>query len=286
MPTNLSHPLAQSPPGLLDLTPTLWLRAGIGQSEMAALPPLSFLLLADRLAELYEMVFPDQPDWLEEEIGHWRDEEDVAAAVAQFLQRVNALFPVHDDIWDMDLEIVEWRLYEIPVTPLGYDIWYDDWQDLAEPAAYLLHMYYSREDADNPLRCDAFADLYPALQTPRFLQPHRLVRTLREMTLAEPLHALPDLIEMLDHNTGNVWLDVGELSLMEGGGYPSWSQEELAWLTETWREAQPVWARVRCLLDWQNGSAEEIGYKLTAVRAALLEAYRRAQSTGETDAST
>ena len=71
------------------------------------LPPLAFLLLADRLAELYEMVFPDQPEWLWAETVQWQNEEDVAAAVERFLQRVGVLFPVHDEIWDVDLEVVE-----------------------------------------------------------------------------------------------------------------------------------------------------------------------------------
>jgi hypothetical protein len=45
---------------------------------------------------------------------------------------------------------------------------------------------------------------------------------------------------MLDHNTGNVWLDVGEMSLAEGGGYPEWSRENVDWLAEEWRQARPV----------------------------------------------
>jgi hypothetical protein len=89
------------------------------------MPPLSFLLLADRLAELYEMVFADHPEWLEEEVGHWQREEDVATAVEQFLGRMSALFPVHDEIWDVDLEVIEWRLWEIPLIPMGFDEWYD-----------------------------------------------------------------------------------------------------------------------------------------------------------------
>ncbi|MBE2225474.1 MAG: hypothetical protein IAF02_28320, partial [Anaerolineae bacterium] len=261
MQPNLSYALAHPAPGILDITATLavapsiprnlicpnpstpdpWssLRACTERSEVTNLPPLSFLLLADRLAELYAMVFADHPEWLDEEVGHWQREEDVATAVERFLKRMSALFPVHDEIWDVDLEGIEWRLWEIPLIPMGFDIWHDGWDDLKEPSPYLLHMRYSRrDDDDTSSERDEFADLYPDHQTPRYLEPHRLVEALRQtcaeqrrsMELAEPLDALPDLILMLDHNTGNAWLDVGELSLSEGGGYPQWNPDDVAWL--------------------------------------------------------
>ena len=87
-----------------------------------------------------------------------------------------------------------------------------------------------------------FEDLYPDHLTPRYLELHRLVETLRQMVLPEPLDALPDLIEMLDHSTGNSFLDVGELSLAEGGGYPPWNREDVEWLAEEWRKRNPSWS--------------------------------------------
>jgi hypothetical protein len=213
------------------------------------------------------MIFPNHPEWLDEEVVDWEDEEDVAAAVECFLGRVCTLFPVHDDIWDIDLsadseqvlEVVEWRLWEIPVIPMGYDEWYDGWDDLKEPAAYLLHMRYSRRDEDSPYLRDEFEELYPDHLTPRYLEPHRLVETLRQtcaersrsMALPEPLVALPDLIEMLDHSTGNSFLDVGELSLSEGGGYPPWKQGDVEWLAEVWQEAKLILDRFHRLRVWQ-----------------------------------
>lgn len=290
MQTNSSHPLIDTPLRLLDLTASLLATPTWQASPSVSLmltcphvPPLSFLLLADRLAELYEMVFPDRPDWLREEVGSWQNEEDVAAAVERFLQRVNILFPVHDEIWDIcpsagsgeDLEGVEWRLYEIPVIPMGYDLWHDDWLDLKEPAPYLLHMCYSRCGDDDPSAYDTFTELYPDQQTPQYLEPLRLLETLRQMALPEPLDALPDLIAMLHHCTGHFWLDEGELSLLEGGGYPLWQPDEVAWLAAEWQKAEPVLAHVQRLLDWQSGSSREIAVKLTAVRDALLNAYQQ-----------
>ncbi|HRQ42363.1 MAG TPA: hypothetical protein PLD25_30980 [Chloroflexota bacterium] len=303
MQTNLSYPLANPAPGILDITATLAVAPSVPRnlictnpstpdpwsSLRTGLPPLSFLLLADRLAALYAMVFADHPEWLDEEVGHWQREEDIATAVERFLKRMSALFPVHDEIWDVDLEGIEWRLWEIPLIPMGFDEWYDGWDDLKEPSPYLLHMRYSRRDDDASSGRDEFADLYPDHQTPRYLEPHRLVETLRQicaersrsMALLEPLDALPDLILMLDHNTGNAWLDVGELSLSEGGGYPQWNPGDVAWLTAEWQKAQPVLDRIHRLLDWQNGAPEEIAFKLTAVRDVLLDAYNRVQQAEE-----
>jgi hypothetical protein len=86
---------------------------------------------------------------------------------------------------------------------------------------------------------------------------------------------------MLDQNTGNAWLDVGEMSLAEGGGYPEWSRENVEWLEAEWQKAKPVFDGVHRLLDWQDETKEEISDKLTAVRDALLEAHNRTQEETE-----
>ena len=297
MQTPLADPPAVPAVGILDPTATLLATATLLLSASlhpvtlpltpsatgnlhpplgTGLPPLSFLLLADRLAELYAMVFPDRPEWLRAETAQWQNEEEVAAAVERFLQRVGTLFPVHDEIWDVDLEVVEWRLYEIPVIPMGIDEWYDGWDDLKEPLPYLLHAQYSRGSEDS---ADEFTALYPAHQLPRYLEPHRLVETVRGMDLPEPLDALPDLILMLNHATDNAWIDVGEMALAEGGGYPQWRPDEVAWLATEWQKAQPILERIDRLLDWQNGTPDAIDNKLTAVREALLVAYHHSQET-------
>jgi hypothetical protein len=264
------------------------------------LPPLPYLLLADRLAELYEMTFPGHPEWLAEVVVDWQDDTAVATAVEQFLSRVNGLFPVQDDIWDADLEVVEWRLYEIPLIPWGYDVYYDDdWEDLKEPAPYLLYMSYYHYSAGGFVRHEEFPECYPDHEVPGGLNPVRLVAILREgiaerlaaigqnqqmganPPLPDPLDALPDLIEMLHQDTGNAWLDVGEMSLAEGGGYPVWNQENIEWLAEEWQRAEPVVDGINRFLDWLNSSPEAVAEKLTAVRDRLLEAYNRLQE--ETD---
>ena len=291
MQTNSPHPITQPALGFLDC------RASLSFSPIAStpagtnLPPVSFLLIADRLAQLYEVSLPNHPEWLDEDIMAWATVAEVAAATEQFLRRISQLFPVYDEIWEEDLEVIEWRLYEIPVMPMGYDLWHEDWQDLKEPAPYLLHMCHSRQSETSVYgRHNDFEDLYPELSVPPQLEPRHLIASLRQMVteqrLLDPLAALPDLIEMLDYNTGNWWLDVGEMSLMEGGGYPLWKAEELVWLTAEWQEAEPIWLRVQRLLDWQNESPEAVAAKLTAVRQALLDAFERTTETSDSEVTT
>jgi hypothetical protein len=295
MPTTSPYPIAEPATGILNLQPTLCLVPASDKRHLPAdLPPLHFLSLAGRLGELYEMVFPDRPEWLGQEAVDWAEEEDVAAAVERFLGRVNTLFPVHDEIWDADLEAIEWRLYEIPVVPMGYDLWHDDWADLREPAPYLLHMQHSRDAEDHTYGRDTFAGLYPDHQVPPGLEPQELADALRDAyaekgrgtrLLPPALAALPDLIRMLDYSTGNVWLDVGEMSLAEGGGYPEWSRENVDWLAKEWRQARPVLDGVLSLLNWKNENVETIAEKLSAVRSALVTAHKRKQYHDPADAT-
>ncbi len=98
------------------------------------------------------------------------------------------------------------------------------------------------------------------------------------MELPEPLDGLSDLIQMLTHSTGNLWLDVGEISLMEGGGYPSWNKENVEWLTEEWQEAKPILDRVNSLLDWKQRISTNNDEKVVAVRDILLKAYHKEAS--------
>jgi hypothetical protein len=238
------------------------------------LPPLDYLLIAARLAELYEIVFPQHPEWLAELVD-WPDEEAMAGAVARFLKRAGRFFPLIDECWELDLEIIEWRLYAIPVVPQGFDLWHDSWDEFYEPAPYLLHMLWHRDEMDSPDRPDEFTCLYPEHSVPRSLDPRRLVPTLRRMALPEPLAALPDLIEMLSQSTNNLWLDIGEIALMEGGGYPQWDPQEVAFLAEEWQKAKPICERVHALLAWHNDPPATSRRKVTAVHRLLLEAYAR-----------
>jgi hypothetical protein len=281
------HPAVRHPVGLLDLTPVLWPSPPLAQEIVCGnLPPLDYLLIAARLAELYEVIFPQRPEWLAEVVD-WEDEKAIAKAIERFLTRVGKLFPVDADLWEWAvvenpaeaLEVIRWRLYAIPVCPMGFDVWYHGWDELQEPAPYLLHIEWSRPATEREDGRSEFQQMYPAHPVPHRLELTSLVETLREMgadgALPGPLAGLPDLIEMLTGCTGNPWLDVGEISLMESGGYPQWEPVEVEMLAEEWRNARPILDEVYALLNWRNETAEAKEQKVTAVHEALLEAYRR-----------
>jgi hypothetical protein len=237
----------------------------------ARLPALDKMLLAARLAGMYATFFPQHPEWLEQEIGDGVDEEKMARAVCHFLRQMGERFPLHDELWDEDWETLAWRLEEIPIIPMGLDIWYEGWDELAEPCGYLLHQM----DWWVGAAADESQLLYPAHPLPADLRPLALAPSLREMGLLPPLDGLPDLIEMLEQASGNFWLDMGEMAFMEGGGYPAWEEETVELLTAEWALAEPILRRVQALLDWQNETAEERAQKVTAVWQALLAAYER-----------
>ncbi|MCP4288870.1 MAG: hypothetical protein GY792_31350, partial [Gammaproteobacteria bacterium] len=285
MQTDFPYPPTRFAPRILNLAASLWPTAiNTIQSSCVSLPPLPILLLADRLAELYEISFPDRPHWLDEEIVDWPDEAAAIAAIEKLMGRINTLFPVYEEIWEWDdnLDIAESWLYSIPVRPEGFDIWYDGWDEYKEPVPYLMHMTWSRNAEIQPPQTDEFDRLYPEHPVPRFLEPHRLTDALRQIyaerskvseatTPPVPeLAALPDLILMLNSATGNAWLDVGTITHGESGAAIIWSQENVEWLTAEWRQAQPVLSRVVALLDWSHTNLDEVAAKLTAVRELLL----------------
>ncbi|MFZ1398478.1 MAG: hypothetical protein WAS33_16360, partial [Candidatus Promineifilaceae bacterium] len=139
--------LTQSTPSLRLQALTGALAPPIQQSETAPqrlrLPSASFLLLAARLAELYNLTFPERPDWLAQPIL-WEEEAAAIEAVEEFLERVHDLFPVHHEFSELDLEDIDWWLHEIPITPFGFDLWDDSCRAFKEPIPFLHSLMVAR----------------------------------------------------------------------------------------------------------------------------------------------
>ena len=263
MPNASSHSPTQLAPRILSLTPP-------PHSAVPTLAPLRHLLLAVRLAELYDLTFPDKLACLDAPLTNWHDEEVVVAAIEQFLERTNTLFPIYTELWDADLDMAEWRLCEIPVQPLGFDIWYDEWTEFSEPVPYLLLLLHRRENMSGSNTCDDFEEQYPMLCLPPHLIVEALVPTLRTLELPPPLNALPDLIQLLDQNTGNPLLDISPTMLAEGGSCPNWELEEIEWLTDLWQEAEPIYDAVHILMQWCNDCPTE---RVPIIHSLLLQAH-------------
>lgn len=116
------YPAERHPVGILDLSPVLRPSPPLPQDLLGSvLPSIDYLLVAVRLGELYEVIFPQFPAHLEEVVA-WQNEEAVAKVVERFLSYVADLFPIQDECWEMEMEIITWRLYAIPVVPQGFDL--------------------------------------------------------------------------------------------------------------------------------------------------------------------
>lgn len=79
---------------LVNLKPSLQPSPALPGDEtglLAALPAMDYLLMAARLGELYEEIFPNHLEWLGE-IAAWKNEEEIGASVTRFLERVSKLF--------------------------------------------------------------------------------------------------------------------------------------------------------------------------------------------------
>lgn len=284
MSTAATHSPNGRSPRLLDLHPALsppMSSACSGLAEetcpqpfLPQLPPLAYLQVAARLGELYELVFPDKPHWLTEQSVDWLNDEAVGVAIETFLQRVGQLFPICEEIWEPSVDQFDWFLYTIPVTPVGFEIWHNGWEDFKEPAAYLLHLIHDSNACFSSIYGADLETHYGNLLLPEHLEPQRLIETLRTLPTPTPeLATLPDLIEMLANTTGNPWLDYSESDLAEMDSYPRWDANNIAWLQAEWEEAEPISDRVAALLNWQNEDATAIDAKLTAVHQQLLLAH-------------
>lgn len=245
---------------------------GDAMSLLAALPSMDYLLMAARLGELYEEIFPNHLEWLGETAA-WKNEEEIGASVTRFLERVSKLFPIIPECANLELDSIQAELEYIPITPMGFDIWYDAWDQYHEPIPYLLYLMHARHLTKESAKQSEFERLYPDYQVPKRLKLDGLLRILENSNLPAPLKGLPDLIRMLNGWTNNLWLDLGYIEYIENQGEGlCWDADEVEFLTREWQEAEPIYEQVQALLNWKNETDVAKKEKLTAVHQSLLDA--------------
>jgi hypothetical protein len=254
------------PPRILNLIPR---HPRLAPSSIPAFLSIDSLTAAARLAQLYQMAFPGQPELLEREID-LASEESLCQAAANFLERVgDELFPVDWDVW-FELGELDWCLYNIPIACQGFAAGYDDPADYPEPICLFLRLaegqFFGSED-DEPL-----VEAYPQfVDVPGAVLDNidRLSEPLRNAELAGPLVALPGLIDMAFQQTGNPWLDVSPEMHAESGEIIPWEAETIADLAGLWRAARPTLEGVWALAEWVSESPAE---RLSEVISTLLNA--------------
>jgi len=243
---------------------------------------LSRLLAAARLARRYHDIFPQNQEWLQEPFD-WEGagaDEAFAGMVETFLGRVEEhLFPVMVDVWDAELDNALYYLEQIPIIPQGLEHWYyDDFDNYREPLALLLHIEHRQEHDDGRTTLE---EAYPGYDFPVGLDLGAVAAGLRRMALPEPLSGLVEAIALVQCDCGNPWLDYSASDLAEMGADLPWDDPEtVAWLAESWQEAQPRLERVWALVGWCNPRAAGPANRerLDAVVDLLLRAYRMERS--------
>ncbi len=176
---------------------------------------------------------------------------------AEFLHLVEyRLFPLDGD-YLVENAVEEGALDRIELLPYASNWWDMDEIDPAWlrlmllsgmlHAADALNQLDVREDLPSSLR-EAMTTVILATRDFYSLQPLRIFCC----ALTSPLHSLPVLLEMLRYETGNDWLDItGEDGSLPFDGLPlRWCEQDLDFLTHTFRAAQEIEHQAHLLVEW------------------------------------
>jgi hypothetical protein len=75
------------------------------------------------------------------------------------------------------------------------------------------------------------------------------------------------------HETGLIFLDYSHLDVAEGGGqYPPWTVGEIRALAREWKKAEPIWKRVKTLIDYIDARPGERLVQLAGIICGDREA--------------
>jgi hypothetical protein len=178
----------------------------------------------------------------------------------EFFERVNArLFPLPLDVFLDEYEGV--RSTTLPVMTFGIDWWMDAVADL-RPGWQLL-LLLTGEVAVTDVEID-----------PRFLKTY--LKRMKPQppgsrvawdafkaacaTAGEALSTLPLALEMLAHDTGNIWLDPSdEMPVMDA----EWCVPDIDVLAREYQEAQQMLRQADQVLDWLEASPTHFGKVIT-----------------------
>ena len=259
--------------------------AGLESLPLSDLPlPWNYLILAGQMAQNYQMVLPEHPEWLDETVD-WADDEALGLATLRFLERVNEhCFPVETEIMIEDIGECAHFLAYAPLLPSGFYFW-DDWREYAEPIPFLYYLHlraWAREH--NPQEIEGM--VYGDVDLPDDLELTELAEVINRMvtegrlTLPTPLEALPHLMRMVTKTSRNFWLDCSEEELGYGE-WIGWDDLAVLELTLDWQKAAPIVEQVNLLLQWVG---KETRPRLATIADILKKAhlYRQSMKDSET----
>ena len=156
------------------------------------------------------------------------------------------LFPFAYEHLEMVAQDEGERMSVIPLYSFGIDLWNEGPGDLSPgwKMLALLNRDISAHDEAVP-RCvlSALREARPYAREAWSWEVFRATCA----TFGEPLSYLPIAIQMLDHDTGNLFLDPSDDAPVEDA---TWTLSDIELLTEHWKEAQTLHAKADQLADW------------------------------------
>ncbi len=183
-----------------------------------------------------------------------------SARETEFFELVNArLFPLPLDVFLDEYEGA--RSATLPVMTFGIDWWLDSVADL-RPGWQLL-LLLTDEVAVTDVEVDArFLKTYAKRIKPRPPGSRIDGDAFKAACQAagEPITALPLALDMLAHDTGNIWLDPSdEMPVMDA----EWCVQDIDLLTREYQEAQQILSQIDQVLDWIEASPAHFGKVIT-----------------------
>lgn len=116
--------------------------------------------------------------------------------------------------------------------------------------------------------------LPPGSPVPRFVETRapfgfdsgRFFRRVHRMS--PRLKYIRRVFEMATFSTGNVFLDT-TYEILGNSELPDWSKENIDWLTNQWRRAEPILERIESLIDWLEADHQRLAELIRHFNACL-----------------
>lgn len=182
---------------------------------------------ATNIATTLKSCFPEEYEPLKNAQGGDKLIEKMATAL---IGRIAALFPVNDS-WFMDLLLFEGVMPDlIPVASVGLEWW--EWAP--DPLCVaILEGLRVNEDA-----CEFHSQPEHQGEPCQFAHTGRVnFRKLRVVAADARLTALEAAVKIVQHDSGNWWVDV-TIEELDRGGDPQWDRPTIDWLAARWKEAK------------------------------------------------
>lgn len=183
-----------------------------------------------------------------------QDEDSYSEAELHCIELIDAeLFPFALDHLLCCAEEGE-RLRTIPLYPYGIDLWNRPLSDYEPGWQMLLQLVEPiiEREGESDLNAGVLSILEQTSHTGSVSLPcmDELCRA-----EAEPLRALPTALRMINHSTENAFLDTTDDMPCED---MCWDLEDVALLTQHWKEAQTMMEQTDALAEWLTADQERI----------------------------